>query len=66
MKGEESERAAELEEWLPIATANRHANWKHAAFHNVTAMMGAGVLALPNAMVYLTWYRSPLPLISIS
>lgn len=25
----------------------------HAAFHNVTAMVGAGVLGLPNAMVSL-------------
>ncbi len=23
----------------------------HAAFHNITAMVGAGVLGLPNAMV---------------
>jgi hypothetical protein len=55
VKGADGERAADLEAWLPITAADRHANWKHAAFHNVTAMMGAGVLALPNAMVYLTW-----------
>lgn len=43
-----------VDEWLPI-TGDRHAKWWYAAFHNVTAMVGAGVLGLPNAMVYLTW-----------
>ncbi|KAG0588793.1 hypothetical protein KC19_2G269400 [Ceratodon purpureus] len=53
-RGTDGEHSKDLEAWLPIST-NRSANWKHSAFHNVTAMMGAGVLALPNAMVYLTW-----------
>lgn len=43
-----------VDDWLPI-TGDRNAKWWYAAFHNVTAMVGAGVLGLPNAMVYLTW-----------
>ena len=27
----------------------------HACFHSVTAIVGAGVLGLPNTLVYLTW-----------
>lgn len=62
-RSENSQNTTDLEAWLPISTADRNANWKHAAFHNVTAMMGAGVLALPNAMVYLTWGPGLLMLI---
>ncbi|KAA6424802.1 MAG: Lysine histidine transporter 1 [Trebouxia sp. A1-2] len=36
---------------LPGGGSNSNASWVHAAFHNVTAMVGAGVLGLPNAMV---------------
>jgi amino acid permease len=43
-----------LENWLPV-TGNRKAKWWYAAFHNVTAMVGAGVLGLPTAMQWLTW-----------
>jgi amino acid permease len=43
-----------IDDWLPI-TGDRNAKWWYAAFHNVTAMVGAGVLGLPNAMIYLTW-----------
>lgn len=43
-----------LEDWLPV-TGNRTAKWWYAAFHNVTAMVGAGVLGLPTAMQWLTW-----------
>lgn len=43
-----------VDDWLPI-TGDRHAKWWYSAFHNVTAMVGAGVLSLPYAMVYLTW-----------
>lgn len=43
-----------VDEWLPV-TGDRKAKWWYSAFHNVTAMVGAGVLGLPNAMVYLTW-----------
>lgn len=37
---------------LPI-TANRQARWWYSIFHNVTAMIGAGVLGLPQAFKYL-------------
>jgi amino acid permease len=39
---------------LPV-TGDRTAKWWYSAFHNVTAMVGAGVLGLPSAMVFLTW-----------
>ncbi|KAI3452533.1 hypothetical protein Pfo_009197 [Paulownia fortunei] len=32
-----------LDDWLPI-TSSRNAKWWYSAFHNVTAMVGAGVL----------------------
>ncbi|KAA0034215.1 lysine histidine transporter 1 [Cucumis melo var. makuwa] len=38
-----------IDDWLPI-TSSRNAKWWYAAFHNVTAMVGAGVLSLPYAM----------------
>ncbi len=34
------------------------AKWWDTAFHNVTAMVGAGVLGLPYAMTYLGKHRS--------
>lgn len=37
---------------LPI-TANRTAKWWYVAVHNITAMVGAGVLGLPYAMALL-------------
>lgn len=40
------------DESLPI-TANRHARWWYSIFHNITAMIGAGVLGLPYAFKYL-------------
>ncbi|KAJ6808579.1 lysine histidine transporter 1-like [Iris pallida] len=46
------EKAAD--EWLPI-TSSRNAKWWYSAFHNVTAMVGAGVLSLPYAMSELGW-----------
>ncbi|XP_031108164.1 lysine histidine transporter 1 isoform X1 [Ipomoea triloba] len=51
------ERTAEqkaIDEWLPITSA-RNAKWWYSAFHNVTAMVGAGVLSLPHAMSQLGW-----------
>lgn len=33
----------------------RKSNWWIVAAYNITAIIGVGVLALPNAMVYLTW-----------
>lgn len=44
-----------IDEWLPI-TSSRKAKWWYSAFHNVTAMVGAGVLSLPYAMSNLGWY----------
>ncbi|CAK9316489.1 unnamed protein product [Citrullus colocynthis] len=43
-----------IDDWLPI-TSSRNAKWWYAAFHNVTAMVGAGVLSLPYAMSELGW-----------
>ncbi|XP_018490756.1 lysine histidine transporter 2 [Raphanus sativus] len=43
-----------IDEWLPI-TSSRKAKWWYSAFHNVTAMVGAGVLSLPYAMSNLGW-----------
>ncbi|VVA96027.1 unnamed protein product [Arabis nemorensis] len=48
------DQSFDLEDWLPI-TASRNANWYYSAFHNVTAIVGAGVLALPYAMSELGW-----------
>jgi len=47
-------RQKEIEDWLPI-TSSRNAKWWYSAFHNVTAMVGAGVLGLPYAMSQLGW-----------
>lgn len=44
-----------IDDWLPI-TSSRNAKWWYSAFHNVTAMVGAGVLSLPYAMSHLGWY----------
>ncbi|EES17926.1 lysine histidine transporter 2 [Sorghum bicolor] len=43
-----------LDDWLPI-TSSRTAKWYYSAFHNVTSMVGAGVLGLPFAMSQLGW-----------
>ncbi|XP_062191984.1 lysine histidine transporter 1-like [Phragmites australis] len=43
-----------IKEWLPI-NSSRNAKWWYSAFHNVTAMVGAGVLGLPYAMSELGW-----------
>ncbi|KAG1358888.1 lysine histidine transporter 1 [Cocos nucifera] len=43
-----------IDDWLPI-TSSRNAKWWYSAFHNVTAMVGAGVLSLPYAMSELGW-----------
>ena len=54
MREEDAARQKEIDDWLPI-TANRNAKWWYSAFHNVTAMVGAGVLSLPYAMSHLGW-----------
>ncbi|CAN8291261.1 unnamed protein product [Cochlearia groenlandica] len=43
-----------VDDWLPV-TSSRNAKWWYSAFHNVTAMVGAGVLSLPYAMSNLGW-----------
>ncbi|KAJ8564977.1 hypothetical protein K7X08_001437 [Anisodus acutangulus] len=43
-----------VDDWLPI-TSSRTAKWYYSAFHNVTAMVGAGVLTLPYAMSQMGW-----------
>ncbi|KAL6865295.1 hypothetical protein ACP4OV_016446 [Aristida adscensionis] len=53
-KQEERLKDARLDDWLPI-TSSRNAKWYYSAFHNVTAMVGAGVLGLPFAMSQLGW-----------
>ncbi|XP_019264306.1 PREDICTED: lysine histidine transporter-like 5 isoform X2 [Nicotiana attenuata] len=44
----------DLNRWLPI-TASRKAKWWYSTFHNVTAVVGAGVLGLPYAVSQLGW-----------
>ncbi|KAK3040606.1 hypothetical protein RJ639_026927, partial [Escallonia herrerae] len=51
---EEQKYLKDLNHWLPI-TSSRSANWSSSAYHNVTAMVGAGVLGLPYAMSELGW-----------
>ncbi|KAK9120005.1 hypothetical protein Scep_018098 [Stephania cephalantha] len=51
---ERSEKQKAIDDWLPI-TSSRNAKWWYSAFHNVTAMVGAGVLSLPYAMSELGW-----------
>lgn len=43
-----------IDDWLPV-TASREAKWYYSAFHNLTAMVGAGVLSLPYAMAHMGW-----------
>lgn len=54
---EVSKSAKDIDDWLPI-TKSRNAKWWYSAFHNVTAMVGAGVLGLPYAMSQLGWYAT--------
>ncbi|XP_074321259.1 lysine histidine transporter 1-like [Silene latifolia] len=51
---ENLKRQKEIDDWLPITSA-RNAKWWYSAFHNVTAMVGAGVLGLPFALSQLGW-----------
>ncbi|KAF8028276.1 hypothetical protein BT93_E1014 [Corymbia citriodora subsp. variegata] len=44
----------EIDDWLPITSA-RKGKWWYSAVHNITAMVGAGVLSLPYAMSELGW-----------
>ncbi|KGN45724.1 lysine histidine transporter 1 [Cucumis sativus] len=54
MDEEKIRKQKEIDDWLPI-TSSRNAKWWYSAFHNVTAMVGAGVLSLPSAMASLGW-----------
>ncbi|KAM0932164.1 putative amino acid transporter, transmembrane domain-containing protein [Dioscorea sansibarensis] len=55
MLGEREIKAGKsIDDWLPI-TSSRKAKWWYSAFHNVTAIVGAGVLSLPYAMAELGW-----------
>lgn len=54
---QKASRGKDIDNWLPI-TSSRDAKWWYSAFHNVTAMVGSGVLALPYAMAGLGWYFS--------
>ncbi|XP_058775197.1 lysine histidine transporter-like 5 [Vicia villosa] len=54
-QGVESSPNNEIENWLPIS-ASRKAKWWYSTFHNVTAMVGAGVLGLPFAVSQLGWF----------
>ncbi|CAA3031803.1 Hypothetical predicted protein [Olea europaea subsp. europaea] len=49
-----SPKEKDLNDWLPV-TSSRNGKWWYSAFHNVTAMVGAGVLGLPFAMSELGW-----------
>ncbi|KAL2897963.1 Lysine histidine transporter 1 [Bienertia sinuspersici] len=40
--------------------------WWYSAIHNVTGMVGAGILGLPFAMSQLGWYVLQLPLSPLS
>ncbi|KAL5997349.1 Lysine histidine transporter 1 [Asimina triloba] len=54
---DDTERSAKqkaIDDWLPV-TSSRNAKWYYSAFHNVTAMVGAGVLSLPYSMSKLGW-----------
>ncbi|XP_076957837.1 lysine histidine transporter 1-like [Bidens hawaiensis] len=50
----QTDKEKAIDAWLPI-TSSRNAKWWYSAFHNVTAMVGAGVLSLPYAMSELGW-----------
>ncbi|CAI9777278.1 unnamed protein product [Fraxinus pennsylvanica] len=51
---ERDAREKAIDEWLPI-TSSRDAKWWYSAFHNVTAIVGAGVLGFPYVMAQLGW-----------
>ncbi|XP_066352039.1 lysine histidine transporter 1-like [Miscanthus floridulus] len=53
-EGRRSPGQESIDRWLPISS-RRNAKWWYSAFHNVTAMVGAGVLSLPYAMSQLGW-----------
>ncbi|KAJ8769877.1 hypothetical protein K2173_008959 [Erythroxylum novogranatense] len=58
----QDEKNADMNNWLPI-TASRKAKWWYSAFHNVTAIVGAGVLGMPFALSQLGWIPGVLCII---
>ncbi|KAL6652612.1 hypothetical protein ACP70R_011537 [Stipagrostis hirtigluma subsp. patula] len=48
----------------PAEATPRRAKWWYVTFHNVTAMVGAGVLSLPYAMAHLGWGPGTLALVA--
>ncbi|KAK9929931.1 hypothetical protein M0R45_026999 [Rubus argutus] len=50
----ETQQQIDAANWLPI-TSSRNAKWWYSAFHNVTAVVGAGILGLPYAMSQIGW-----------
>ncbi|XP_019188266.1 PREDICTED: lysine histidine transporter 2-like [Ipomoea nil] len=44
----------EVDDWLPVGS-QRSGKWWYSTFHNVTAMVGAGILSLPYAMSEMGW-----------
>jgi hypothetical protein len=61
---EKEQQEQAIDDWLPI-TSSRNAKWWYSAFHNVTAMVGAGVLSLPYAMSELGWYVRSLAVVVV-
>ncbi|WMV42657.1 hypothetical protein MTR67_036042 [Solanum verrucosum] len=53
-KGKSAEQKT-IHEWLTVISS-RNAKWWCSTFHNITAMVGTGVLNLPYAMSHLGWY----------
>ncbi|KAI9123245.1 hypothetical protein K1719_006134 [Acacia pycnantha] len=51
---ERSATQRELANWLPV-TSSRDAKWYYSVFHNVTVIVGAGVLSFPYDMSALGW-----------
>jgi hypothetical protein len=52
--GQDVDYNRKLNDLLPV-TASREAKWYYSTFHNVTAIVSAGVLGLPTTMADLTW-----------
>jgi amino acid permease len=50
-----ADKDAERERTVNEFTPSRTATWWYSAIHNITAMVGAGVLSLPYTMVFLGW-----------
>ncbi|XP_051114628.1 lysine histidine transporter 1-like isoform X2 [Andrographis paniculata] len=53
-----AERSAEesaIDDWLPVGPSRRTGKWWYSAVHNITVIVGAGVLGLPYAMAEMGW-----------